>query len=202
MEYAFTALTAVAGYVLGSVPTALIAARLAGRPDPRTLGTGNAGSSNVALTVGIGPGIAVFLVDLAKGTAAAFAGTAAGGVIGGDLTALAAAAGQVFPVFASFRGGKGVATTLGGYFGLDPALALLGIASWAVGLLLIKRFIVATVAAIAALALSAAITDRHVLFAAGALILTLITHRHDLAAWKRGQMPTIRDTLRDNRSAR
>ena len=156
----------------------------------------------MALTVGIVPGIAVFLLDLGKGVIAAIVGTALGGATGGEMTALAAAVGQVAPVFASFRGGKGVATTLGGYFGLDPVFALLGIASWAAGVLLINRFIVATVSAIIALAVIAVLAERHVLFAAGALFLTLIAHRHDLAAWKRGEMPTIREALRDNRRAR
>jgi acyl phosphate:glycerol-3-phosphate acyltransferase len=108
----------------------------------------------------------------------------------------------VAPVFASFRGGKGVATTLGGYLGLDPALALVGLATWATGLLVLRRFVLAAVTAIVATGIGALLAQRQPLFAVGAIALTLIAHRHDLAAWKRGEMPTIREALRDNRRAR
>lgn len=193
------ALAVIASYLLGSIPTALIAARLAGRPDPRTVGTGNAGSTNVALTVGPAAGIAVLVIDLLKGTAAALTGSMVGGQLTGDLCALGAVTGQIAPVFAGFRGGKGAATTLGGYFGLSPALAVLGLASWGVGLLTIRRFVIATVTAIVALAVVTVVLRQHLVFGVGTVLLTLLAHRRDLAAWRRGEMPTIREALRDNR---
>jgi glycerol-3-phosphate acyltransferase PlsY len=199
LEVTLPALAIIASYVLGSIPTALIAARLAGRPDPRTVGTGNAGSTNVALTVGPAAGIAVLFVDLLKGVLAALAGVVIGGQLTGDLCALGAVAGQIAPVFAGFRGGKGAATTLGGYIGLSPALALLGLASWGVGLLTIRRFVIATVTAILALTVVTLVLQQHVVFGAGALLLTLYAHRRDLATWRRGEMPTIGQALRDNR---
>ena len=180
----------------------MIAARLAGRPDPRTVGTGNAGSSNVALTVGVRAGIAVFIIDLLKGALCAVAADQFAGPLAGQLAALGAAVGQVAPVFASLRGGKGVATTLGGYLGLDPALAVLGLAAWGAGLLLLRRFVIASVTAIAALAVVAALLQREPVFAIGALALTLVAHRGHLAAWRRGEMPTIGEALRDNRPTR
>lgn len=189
----------MASYLLGSIPTAVIAARLAGGPDPRTVGTGNAGSTNVALTVGPIPGVAVFLIDLLKGVVAAVAGLNVGGQLTGDLCALAAIAGQIAPVFAGFRGGKGAATTLGGYFGLWPALAVLGLATWIAGLLTIRRFVISTVAAMIALAVVTVVLREHVAYGIGAVLLTFYAHRRDLAAWKRGEMPTIREAVRDNR---
>src|SRR5260221_979313 len=63
------ALAAGVSYLLGSIPSALIAARLAGRPDPRTVGTGNAGSTNVALTVGPAAGGAGVSCRPPEGTA-------------------------------------------------------------------------------------------------------------------------------------
>ena len=186
-------------YLLGSIPTALIAARLAGRPDPRTVGTGNAGSTNVALTVGPAAGIAVLAIDLLKGVVAALAGLTVGGPSTGDLCALAAVAGQIAPVFAGFRGGKGAATTLGGYIGLSPALAVLGLASYGIGLLTIRRFVIAAVTAMCALAAVTVVLQEHVGYGIGAALLTLFAHRRDLAAWRRGEMPTIREALRDNR---
>ena len=198
LEVTLPALAVVASYLFGSIPTALIAARVAGRPDPRTVGTGNAGSTNVALTVGPAAGIAVLAIDLLKGVVAALVGLTISGQATGDLCALAAVTGQVAPVFAGFRGGKGAATTLGGYIGLSPALAVLGLASWGLGLLVIRRFVVATVTAILALGVVSVVLPEHAVFGLGAAVLTLVVHRRDLAAWRRGEMPTIREALRDN----
>ncbi len=56
-----------------------------------------------------------------------------------------------------------------------------------------------TVTAIVALAVVTVALQQHVLFGTGAALVTLVAHRNDLAAWRRGEMPTIRDALRDNR---
>ena len=201
MEVTLPALGFAVSYLVGSVPTAVIAARLAGRPDPRTVGTGNAGSTNVALTVGPIAGIVVLVVDLLKGVVAGLIGLAVGGQLTADVSALGATAGQIAPIFAGFRGGKGAATTLGGYIGVAPALAVLGLATWALGLLTIRRFVIATVTAILALAAVTVVLRQDIVFGVGAAILTLYAHRNDLAAWRRGEMPTIREALRDNRRA-
>jgi glycerol-3-phosphate acyltransferase PlsY len=153
----------------------------------------------VALTVGPAAGIAVLVADLLKGGVCGFGGILLGGPLLGDSCALAAIIGQIAPVFAGFRGGKGAATTLGGYIGVAPALAVIGLASWGLGLLLIRRAVLSTVAAIVALAIVTVLLGQHPVFGIGAAILTLVAHRHDLAAWRRGEMPTIRDALRDNR---
>ena len=149
--------------------------------------------------MGPAAGIAVLVVDLVKGVVAGLAGLTIGGQLTGDVCALAAVTGQIAPVFAGFRGGKGAATTLGGYIGLWPALAVLGLASYGVGLLTIRRFVIAAVTALLALAIVTIILHEHVVFGAGALVLTLVAHRRDLAAWRRGEMPTIGEALRDNR---
>jgi glycerol-3-phosphate acyltransferase PlsY len=153
----------------------------------------------VALTVGPAAGIAVLVADLLKGAVCGFGGLLIGGSLLGDGCALAAIVGQIAPVFAGFRGGKGAATTLGGYIGVAPALAVLGLASWGLGLLLIRRAVLSTVTAIVALAIVTVLFGQHAVFGIGAAILTLAAHRRDLAAWRRGEMPTIRDALRDNR---
>ena len=199
MEIILAALTAAASYLVGSIPSAVIAARLAGRPDPRTVGTRNAGSTNVALTVGPVAGIAVLIADLLKGAVATVAGLVLGGPLAADICGLAAIAGQVFPVFAGFRGGKGAATTLGGYIGIAPALAVIGLASWGVGVLLLRRAVLATITAIVALAVVTVAIQEHPVFGVGAALLSLVAHRNDLRAWRRGEMPTVRDALRDNR---
>lgn len=153
----------------------------------------------MALTVGPAAGIAVLIADLLKGVICGFAALLVGGPLVGDAAALAAIAGQVWPVFAGFRGGKGAATTLGGYIGVAPALAVIGLASWGIGLLLIRRAVLSTVSVIVALAIVTIVLGQHVGLGVGAALVTLVAHRNDLAAWRRGDMPTIRDALRDNR---
>ena len=199
MQIILPALAALISYLIGSIPTALLAARLAGRPDPRTVGTRNAGSTNVALTVGPTAGIAVLAVDLAKGLLCGLAGLVAAGPLVGDVCALAAVIGQIAPVFAEFRGGKGAATTLGGYIGVAPPFAVIGLATWGLGLLLLRRAVLSTVTAILGLAVVTVVLGEHVVFGCGAAVLTLAAHRNDLAAWRRGEMPTVRESLRDNR---
>jgi len=192
-------------YLLGSIPTALIAARLAGRPDPRTVGTGNAGATNVALSVHPLAGLAVFLIDVAKGYLAGVAGSGIGGPELGAVCALAAVLGQVLPVFAGFRGGKGVATTFGGYIGLQPAIAVAAIAVWMVtSLVVVRRFVPGTVVSLLLLAVLAAIAAGPAVlaYAIGVAVVGIVVHRHDLAAWSRGEIPTVRQVLRDNRKRR
>ena len=153
----------------------------------------------MALTVGPVAGIAVLIADLLKGAVCGFTGLALGGPVLGDVCGLAAVAGQIAPVFAGFRGGKGAATTLGGYIGIAPAIAVLGLASWGLSLLVLRRAVLSNVTAIVAVAAVTLVIGEHALFGVGAAILTFIAHRVDLAAWRRGEMPTIRDALRDNR---
>jgi len=197
------ALTALTSYLIGSIPTALIAARLAGRPDPRTVGTGNAGATNVALSVHPFAGLAVFLVDVAKGYLAGAAGVGIGGPELGAACALAAVIGQVAPVFSGFRGGKGVATTFGGYIGLAPAMAVAALLFWMLNtLILVRRFVPATVVTLLCLALLAALAAGPgvLIYAVGVVVLGVAVHRSDLAAWRRGEIPTVRQALRDNRT--
>jgi len=112
---------------------------------------------------------------------------------------LAAVIGQIAPVFADFRGGKGAATTLGGYLGVAPAFGLLGLACWGIGLVTIRRGVISTVTAIVALAIVTLVLGEHQPLGVGAAMLTIAAHRTHLAQWRRGEMPTIREALRDNR---
>lgn len=109
------AVAVVAGYLLGSISFSyLIAKRVAGI-DIRKHGSGNAGATNTLRILGKGPGILVLLLDAVKGIAAVLL---AMWFTGGNHTAMALAGvasiiGHNWPIFFGFRGGKGVATTLG-----------------------------------------------------------------------------------------
>jgi glycerol-3-phosphate acyltransferase PlsY len=126
-----TALAVVAAYLLGSVPFAMISAKLFGLADPRTYGSGNPGATNV-LRSGNKKAAAFTLVgDALKGWVAVFVAQKLGfgdNAIG--LVALAVFFGHLFPVFLKFKGGKGVATAAGVLLALDPLLALAMLATW------------------------------------------------------------------------
>ncbi|MBT7138083.1 MAG: glycerol-3-phosphate 1-O-acyltransferase PlsY [Rhodospirillaceae bacterium] len=101
-----------AGYLIGSVPFGLVLTRMAGLGDIREIGSGNIGATNVLRTGNKPLALATLLLDTGKGAVAALALTAIdplAGLIGGG----AAILGHNFPVWLKFKGGKGVATTLG-----------------------------------------------------------------------------------------
>jgi glycerol-3-phosphate acyltransferase PlsY len=115
-------LLVLAAYLLGSVSFSVIVVRLIAGKDIRKEGSGNAGATNVLRAQGARAALLVAALDVAKGSAAVllmrqvtadplFLGAAA----------LAVVLGHVFPVFFGFRGGKGVATTVGAFLILTPA---------------------------------------------------------------------------------
>ncbi len=130
----------VAGYGLGTFPTAYLAGRLARRGAPvdlRSSGSGNPGGLNVAKTLGSRWGAAVTAIDVAKGAAAAEVGRAVAGAAGANLGAAASVVGHCFPVWSRGRGGKGVGTSGGqvlatfpAFFPVDVAVAAAVVKLW------------------------------------------------------------------------
>ena len=106
---------AASGYLLGTLPTADAAARLASRgaADLRTTGTGNPGGANALVVLGKAWGYGVMGVDIAKGAAACGVGRRLGGDAGAHVAGTAAVVGHCFPLWNGFRGGKGVAASVG-----------------------------------------------------------------------------------------
>jgi glycerol-3-phosphate acyltransferase PlsY len=121
-----------AGYLLGNLPSADIAARLSGgsdsdRGDLRHVGSTNPGALNAGQTLGKKWGAAVFAADVLKGTGAATIGRALTGAAGANFAATAAVAGHCFPLGAR-TGGKGVSTSIGQVLGTFPYYLPLDIA--------------------------------------------------------------------------
>lgn len=123
------AFAVLAAYLLGAIPFGYLAGRLRG-VDIRTLGSRNVGATNVFRTLGKPIGIAVMVLDIAKGVAAAVLAR----VITDDpwplIAAGAAVAGHVYPLWLRFRGGKGVAVGGGVAIGLVPLAALVLVPVW------------------------------------------------------------------------
>jgi glycerol-3-phosphate acyltransferase PlsY len=119
------------GYLIGSLPFAVIVSKLFGLADPRSFGSGNPGATNVLRTGNKAAAALTLLGDAAKGWLAMFVAAKLGaGETATALTGLAAFLGHVFPVFLKFRGGKGVATALGVMIGIHWIMALAGVATW------------------------------------------------------------------------
>ncbi len=132
MESTFIYLTYLAlGYLIGSLPFAVIVSKLFGLADPRSFGSGNPGATNVLRTGNKAAAALTLLGDASKGWLAMFVVAKLGaGETATALTGLAAFLGHLYPVFLKFKGGKGVATAIGVLIGLDGWLALGAAAVW------------------------------------------------------------------------
>ncbi len=130
----------IGGYILGSIPFGVIISRLSARVDVRDFGSGKTGATNVLRVAGKKAALTAVLLDFFKGTLAVFL---AGLLFRGNylvvasgywwlasgaqvLAGMAAVGGHKWPVFLSFRGGRGVATYFGGLLALYPLAAVVG----------------------------------------------------------------------------
>lgn len=180
------------GYGLGSIPFGLILTRLAGQGDIRAIGSGNIGATNVLRTGSKGLAALTLTLDGGKGAAAVLLM----GQAGGDpalLAGLFAVIGHNFPVWLRFRGGKGVATTLGVLLALAWPV---GLAVCGVWLAVAAVFRYSSLAALAALAaaplLMLALADRrHAVVAALLAILGFARHHANIGRLVRGEEPKI-----------
>jgi glycerol-3-phosphate acyltransferase PlsY len=132
-------LTIAAGYLIGSIPFGLIFGRFKARVDIRNYGSGRTGSTNVLRTMGKGAFLTVAALDVLKGTSAVLLARLAfgDGFIGVGpyrlgypaalaMVGFATVIGHIWPVFAHFRGGRGVGTFIGTLFAICPVAALFG----------------------------------------------------------------------------
>jgi acyl phosphate:glycerol-3-phosphate acyltransferase len=117
------------GYLLGSIPFGLLLTRAAGLGDIRAIGSGNIGATNVLRTGRKGLAAATLILDAVKGLAAVLI-CATFGPIAATAAAIGAVLGHMFPVWLRFKGGKGVATTLGVMWGLSWPVGATTCAAW------------------------------------------------------------------------
>ena len=115
-------------YILGSVPVGILVAEWFKSNDPRSLGSGNIGATNVARTAGKKAGLITLFGDCLKGFLAIMIARFLGAGDGVTaITGLLAFMGHLYPVFLGFKGGKGVATGLGVLLALAPGATFVGI---------------------------------------------------------------------------
>ena len=183
----------VGSYVLGAIPFALIIGLVWRGIDIRKFGSGNVGATNILRTLGPVPGGLVFLLDTGKGFAAIRIAMALGAspwvVVG---SGMASVVGHTASPFLGFRGGKGVATSLGVCIGLGPVPALLAFAIWIVFVAIWRYVSLASIVAATSmpflfLAFRSKIEDQAVLIPAALLIL--IKHRTNIRRLMNGTEP-------------
>lgn len=129
----------IAAFVLGSIPFGIITAKVKGI-DLKKVGSGNIGATNVLRSLGKWPAVITLLGDILKGTVAVAIGKYSGveplyeGLIG-----IAAISGHSFSIFLGFKGGKGVATSLGVLLMYTPHVAVLTLIVW-IGVVLFTKY--------------------------------------------------------------
>jgi len=127
----FDAILILFGYLTGSISAAILTCKLMGLPDPRSTGSKNPGATNVLRLGGKKAAIITLAGDLIKGLVPVLVAHLLGASeVVLALTGLAAFLGHLYPIFFGFKGGKGVATALGVYFGLSWQAGLVFVASW------------------------------------------------------------------------
>ncbi len=184
------------GYLLGTVPTGLLVARWRG-VDIRRSGSGNIGATNVLRAVGPFAALVVVLVDPLKGVIA----VALPMLLGLDpwivsATAIATVLGNTFNIFLGFRGGKGIATSLGVFLVIDPFVSVLAVLLFALTLWLTRYVSLASLLAVSgALLMLVARLDADPDIAARAPTLTtalvlallaFVRHRENVARLRAG----------------
>jgi len=184
-------------YLFGSLPVGLLVGRMVKGIDVRDYGSGNIGASNVWRTMGPVWGVAVFLFDFCKGYFPTLLTTRMS-----DITpwlpvavGMAAILGHNFSPFLKFKGGKGVATSLGVVFGLSPTAAAVGFVVW--GLCLAVTRYISVSSMIAAVVTSGVLIFYHrdlphVLFAVQVALSVLLKHRPNVARLRAGTEPKVR----------
>lgn len=142
-------ITVIGAYLIGSINFAVIFTKLFTHNDIRDFGSGNAGTTNVMRVGGVLPGIFTFVCDALKGFIACEmgklifdyisnqpAGEWSNGIYGAYLCGVACMLGHVFPLFFQFKGGKGVATSVGIFAVCCPIAIILGLIVFAISVLL------------------------------------------------------------------
>lgn len=181
------------GYLLGSIPFGLVLCLLAGYGDIRKIGSGNIGATNVLRTGNKFLAALTLILDSSKGAIAVLLALGLGDKHAMFGAALGAVLGHNFPVWLKFKGGKGVATTLGTYLALSWPIGLACCATWLVTALMTR---ISSLSALMALALApiyvAAFGNPKMIYLVGLIsLLGWIRHKDNIKRLLAGTEPKI-----------
>lgn len=171
-------LTAVLGYLLGSIPFGVVVTRVMGLGDVRRIGSGNIGATNVLRTGNKPAALATLLLDGGKGAVAVLAARMWAGGDAAQLAALAAFLGHLFPVWLGGKGGKGVSTFLGTLLALAFPVGLAACATWLVTAVVTRISSLSALVASATAFLWAALLGHGDMVILLVLLATLVFWRH------------------------
>lgn len=190
---AILGLVALLAYLLGAVPFGIVVSRAFGLGDPRTIGSGNIGATNVLRTGHKRAAALTLLCDAGKGGLAVFLARALVGEDAAQVAGAAAFLGHVFPIYLGFKGGKGVATFLGTLLALSFQIGALACATWLVVALIFRMSSLSALTAAAAapvIAIGLGRGDLAVLLVALAALI-FISHRANIRRLIAGDEPRI-----------
>ena len=187
-------LAALFGYLLGSIPFGLVLSKMAGYGDIRKIGSGNIGATNVLRTGNKPLALATLVLDIGKGAIAASIILAFVNYNAALVAGLFALIGHCFPIWLKFKGGKGVATTLGTFIAIQPLLGLITCGIWLISALIFR---ISSLSALIAVGITPTIA--HFLygnanlsgFCAAVAALVYIKHRENIKRLFEGQEPRI-----------
>jgi acyl phosphate:glycerol-3-phosphate acyltransferase len=193
MPWLWNVVILVFAYLLGSVPNAVWIGRVFFNTDVREHGSRNAGSTNTIRVLGYKAGLPVLLLDILKGFLAVkliyftfYYIPATGDYINFQLLlGLAVIIGHIFPVFANFRGGKGVATLIGVIMAIDPVSTLICIGVFLVTLIITKYVSLSSMIAglsfpVLVIVVFNTTTSSLVIFSLIVFVLLLFTHQKNI----------------------
>jgi glycerol-3-phosphate acyltransferase PlsY len=186
-------IAAIFGYLLGSIPFGLLLTRFVGMEDIRNIGSGNIGATNVLRSGNKFLAFLTLICDSGKGAAAGLGASYVIGIEAGLVAGLMSVLGHNFPVWLKFRGGKGIATSLGV---LIASAWIVGTAACATWLLIAGLFRYSSLAALLALAAAPVYAwwfsrpDISIM-ALGLMLLAILRHRENMGRLMRGSETKI-----------
>lgn len=191
-------------YLLGSIPTAVWLSKFVYNKDIREFGSGNAGATNTFRVLGKGPGVFVMIVDMLKGFTAVKLAYLSNYAFNTEMfvslqvfLGIAAVLGHIFPIYAGFRGGKGIATLFGMILGIQYIIAVLLIGVFIVILLLTRYVSLSSILASIALPILVLYAYNepelsYRIFSISVAFLVLLTHHKNIGRLLEGNESKIK----------
>ncbi len=184
-------LVAIIAYLIGNISFSLLISKIFFKDDVRNHGSGNAGSTNMIRAFGFKIGVITFIGDVLKGMLAAYIGLLIAGKDGSYIAGISVIMGHNWPVFMKFKGGKGVATTIGMLFVVLPWITLI---CFIIGISIAFAGRIVSIGSLIGVTLSAIVAiSRHyydiklVMFALIYAGMCLFTHRENIRRLIKGE---------------
>lgn len=192
-------LVSVLAYLTGNFATAYLVSKAAAKIDIRNFGSGNAGSTNVLRVLGAKPAAITFVGDALKGAIAVLIGGYIAGSYGQALAGLFVVIGHNWPIVLKFKGGKGIATTIGLMLPIDPIMVLVIVAAGVTLIAFTKYVSLGSIFGMVAFPAAMIITQKPYEYMAMSIILSVMAvyrHRNNISKLIKGTESKIGQKIR------